>query len=84
MKENSKELLQKASTEVFNLLHNHKVKLDESYSLQVYLACLRDSLEDVDNLEGYIKYLQDFIQGINSEDYDPEDYLSFDNWLKNN
>jgi hypothetical protein len=84
MKENPKELLQKASTEVFNLLHKHKVKVDESYSLQVDLACLRDSLKDVDSLNGYVKYLQDYIQGISSEDYDPEDYLSFDKWLANN
>jgi hypothetical protein len=84
MTENPKELLQKASTEVFNLLHKHKVKLDESYSLQVDLACLRDSLKGVDSLNGYVKYLQDYIQGISSEDYDPEDYLSFDKWLANN
>ena len=37
-----------------------------------------------DKLNGYIKYLQDYIQGISSEDYDPEDYLSFDKWLRNN
>lgn len=37
-----------------------------------------------DKLNGYIKYLQDFIQGISSEDYDAEDYLSFDKWLQNN
>ena len=37
-----------------------------------------------DKLNSYIKYLQDYIQGISSEGYDPEDYLSFDKWLRNN
>jgi hypothetical protein len=83
-KENPRELLQKAQTQLFGILRNHRVKLDESYNLQVSLSCLGDLLKEGDSLNGYVKYLQDYIQGIISEDYDAEDYLSFDKWLQNN
>ena len=46
MKDNPIKLLEDIRKEMFSILKKHKVKIDESYSLQLSLKCLEDILRE--------------------------------------